>query len=73
MATSPVLIDTSIFIEHLRKQKRETSVLYNGIDSWELFTSTVVEFELYAGAIDSQKQRDVEDTAGLVCGVAADF
>lgn len=61
MATSPILIDTSIFIEHLRKQKRETSILYNVLDIWDLFTSAVVEFELYAGASDSQKQRDIEE------------
>lgn len=61
MANSPVLIDTSIFIDHLRKQNRETSILYNGIDTWELFTSAVVEFELHSGAIDRQKQQDVEE------------
>ena len=61
MAPSPILIDTSIFIEHLRKQKKETSILYNVIDAWDIFTSVVVEFELYAGAIDRKKQRDVEE------------
>jgi len=56
MATSPILIDTSIFIEHLRKQNKETSILYNILDDWDIFTSAVVEFELYAGASDSQKR-----------------
>ena len=61
MATSPILIDTSIFIDHLRKQNKATSILYNTLDVWDIFTSAVVEFELYAGATDSQKRQDVEE------------
>ena len=59
MASPPVLIDTSIFIEHLRKQDKTKSILYKVVDSYVLHTSTVVEFELYAGATSEQKQQDV--------------
>jgi len=61
MATSRLLIDTSIIIEHLRKQNRQKSVLYNIVTNYELYTSTVVEFELYTGAIDAQKRRDIQE------------
>lgn len=60
MATSHLLIDTSIFIEHLRKQNRQKSILYNIVGDYLLYTSTVVEFELYTGAIDNQKRYDVQ-------------
>lgn len=60
MATSQLLIDTSIFIEHLRKQNRQKSILYNIVGNYDLYTSTVVEFELYTGATDRQKQQDVQ-------------
>lgn len=59
MASPSVLIDTSIFIEHLRKQDKTKSILYKVVDSYVLHTSTVVEFELYAGATSEQKQQDV--------------
>lgn len=59
MANPPVLIDTSIFIDHLRKQNKAKSILYHIVDGFVLHTSTVVEFELYAGATSEQKQSDV--------------
>ena len=61
MADSRVLIDTSILIEHLRKQDRSKSILYNLIDSHELYVSTIVEFELFIGAISEQKVEDVQN------------
>ena len=61
MAAAHLLIDTSIFIEHLRKQNRQKSVLYNIVGNYALYTSTVVEFELYTGATDEQKRRDVQE------------
>jgi hypothetical protein len=33
MATSRVLIDTSIIIEHLRKQNQQKSILYTIVDT----------------------------------------
>ena len=54
-----LLIDTSIIVEHLRKQNRRKSILYNVASSYSLCTSTIVEFELYAGATDEQKRGDI--------------
>ena len=59
-----VLIDTSIMIEHLRKQNRRKSILYRIVGDHALCTSTIVEFELYTGAIDSQKLHDVQEILG---------
>jgi tRNA(fMet)-specific endonuclease VapC len=61
MATPSLLIDTSIIIEHLRKQNKQKSALYNIVDNYDLYTSTIVEFELYTGATNSQKRRDVQE------------
>ena len=61
MAATRVLIDTSILIEHLRKQNRANSILFNIVDSYDLYISSVVEFELYAGATDTRKQEDVRE------------
>ena len=61
MATPGVLIDTSIIIEHLRKQNRAKSILYNIVDSYNLYISTVVEFELYTGATDTPKRHDIQE------------
>ena len=56
-----LLIDTSIIIEHLRKRNRRKSILYRIADAYDLCTSTIVEFELYAGATDAEKQHDVQE------------
>ena len=40
-----VLIDTSIVIEHLRKQNRRKSILYRVVGAYDLSVSTIVEFE----------------------------
>lgn len=56
-----ILIDTSIVIEHLRKQNRRKSILYRIADNYALYASTIVEFELYAGATDGQKRQDVQE------------
>lgn len=61
MAASRILIDTSVVIEHLRRQNKQKSSLYGMVDDYALYTSTVVEFELYAGAKDPQKRRDVAE------------
>ncbi len=61
MANPDLLIDTSIVIEHLRKHDRRRSILFRIVDDYALHTSTIVEFELFAGATDSQKRHDVEE------------
>ena len=61
MATPHTLIDTTIFIDHLRKQNKRKSLLYHLIDIHILYTATMVEFELFAGATDNRKYQDVQD------------
>ena len=60
MAHTRVLIDTSIVIEHLRKQNRRKSILYRVVGAYDLFTSTIVEFELYTGATSVPKLNDIQ-------------
>lgn len=59
MANPNLLIDTSILIDHLRKQVRSNSILYNIADQYELYVSTIIEFELYMGAINEEKHQDI--------------
>lgn len=59
MEPNRILIDTSIIIDHLRKVHKDRSVLYKMIGTYDLYTSTVVEFELFVGATDSAKRKDI--------------
>ena len=68
METPHILIDTSIIIDHLRKRNKRKSILYHLIDTHVLHTSTMVEFELFAGATDSRKRQDTQDIL-LLCKV----
>lgn len=65
MEPRTILLDTSIFIDHFRKQDKSRSTLFSLFPDYELFTSTVVEFELLAGATDSSKRLDTEALLSL--------
>lgn len=56
-----VLIDTSVIIDHLRKRDKQKSVLFNIADSFDLFVSSLTVFELFAGATDETKKKDIEN------------
>jgi predicted nucleic acid-binding protein len=66
METENVLIDTSIIIDHLRKENKKKSQLYKIIDKYALFTSAITIYELFAGAINEQKRKDIFDLIALV-------
>jgi tRNA(fMet)-specific endonuclease VapC len=61
MATGSVLIDTSAIIDHLRKKNKKKSSLYKIIDKYDLFISAITLYELFAGAINEQKRKDIYD------------
>ena len=54
-----MVVDSSVFIQHLRA-KDKTTHLSNLPDSSALFVSSVTVFELYCGAVDSKKKQDVD-------------
>jgi tRNA(fMet)-specific endonuclease VapC len=60
MADSDIFIDTTIFINHLRKHNKQKSILYHLTGASVLYTATMVEFELFAGATDKRKLHDVQ-------------
>ena len=60
------MIDTSIIIDHLRKKNKSKSQLYKIIDNPNLFVSTITIYELFAGAINEQKRKDINDFIVLV-------
>jgi predicted nucleic acid-binding protein len=66
METRNVLIDTSIIVDHLRKKNKSKSELYKIINTYNLFVSTVTIYELFAGATDEQKRKDINDFIILV-------
>jgi tRNA(fMet)-specific endonuclease VapC len=65
MASRNVLVDTSIIIEHLRKLHKNQSVLYKLETGHLLYSSTVVAFELWAGAAQFSKQQEVQELLRL--------
>jgi predicted nucleic acid-binding protein len=61
MANPDLVIDTSIIIDHLRKRNKRKSILFQIADTYALYVPAVVEFELFAGATDEEKLRDVKN------------
>ncbi|GAB2766466.1 hypothetical protein GCM10027275_05380 [Rhabdobacter roseus] len=55
-----MVIDTSVFIEHLRKKNKAESQLALLPNDALLFVSSVTVFELMMGVTDAQKQKDVD-------------
>jgi len=54
-----VVIDTNIFIEHLRAKNKLSTKLSQLPPNTELFISAVSLYELYTGATTSEKENDV--------------
>jgi tRNA(fMet)-specific endonuclease VapC len=56
-----MVIDTGIFIEHLRIKDKTASTLYKLADNSDLFISAVSLYELYMGATTKEKEADVQN------------
>lgn len=54
-----MVIDTGIFIEHLRSKDKTATVLYQLSDQSNLYISAVSLYELYMGATTKEKEQDV--------------
>ena len=50
-----MVVDTGIFIEHLRAKDKTSTTLFNIADEPELFISAVSLYELYMGATTNEK------------------
>jgi predicted nucleic acid-binding protein len=59
-----MVIDTGIFIEHLRAKDKLGTTLYKISDNTELFISSVSLYELYMGATNKEKENDVKNITG---------
>jgi len=60
MDNPKLLIDTSIIIDHFRKQDKTNTLLIQLYQKYLLYISSVTVFELYNGASTSDKVRDIE-------------
>ena len=49
MGREIIVIDTSILIDHLRKTKKQETILFNLLSNFKLVISTITEFEFKAG------------------------
>jgi predicted nucleic acid-binding protein len=56
-----MVIDTGIFIEHLRAKDKTSTTLFRLSDEPELFISAVSLYELYMGATTKEKMEDVKN------------
>lgn len=55
-----MVIDTSVFIEFLRKKDKTNTILYSISEVNPLAISSVTLYELLMGATDSQKLHDIQ-------------
>lgn len=61
-----MVVDTGIFIEHLRAKEKSATTLFSLADEPELFISAVSLYELYMGATTKDKVQDIVNiTEGL--------
>jgi tRNA(fMet)-specific endonuclease VapC len=59
MEYSGMVVDTSIFIDYLRKKNKKNSSLFKLPDDKILYVSVITVFELFLGATNEQKWQDV--------------
>ena len=61
-----MVIDTSLFIDFLRSKQKENTKLYNLPDNTPYYLSSVTLFELFMGASNPEKEKDINTlTEGL--------
>lgn len=61
MEDKRLLIDTNIFIQHLRAKNKTATYLYQIVHKFEIYTSSITEFELYCGAISYEHKQDIDN------------
>jgi len=54
-----MVIDTGLFIEHIRAKDKLNTTLYLIPDNTELFVSSITMYELYMGATTKEKENEV--------------
>ena len=54
-----MVVDTGIFIEHLRARDKSSTTLFGLADEPQLFISAISLYELYMGATSKEKMQDV--------------
>jgi len=65
-----MVIDTGLFIEHIRAKDKSKTTLFHLSDSTNLFISTVTLYELYAGATTDEKAKDLRLSTGHLKALA---
>jgi len=61
MENRRILVDTTVLIDFLRKEKKEKSLLWKLREKYSYIAiSAISVFELFAGATDEQKENDVK-------------
>ena len=61
MANTRIILDTNIFIDHLRKVKKETSFLTQLAQKYTFSTTSISVYELLVGAKTPQHKIDIEN------------
>lgn len=59
MESTRVVVDTSIFIDHLRAKDKKKTDLYKIPNNTQIYISSVTLYELLMGATDESKKGDV--------------
>jgi tRNA(fMet)-specific endonuclease VapC len=55
MENSRILVDTNILIDHFRKKRKNTTLLYRLNEQYRLAISTITEFEFLSGFSKAQE------------------
>jgi tRNA(fMet)-specific endonuclease VapC len=59
-----MVIDTSLFIEHIRAKDKLSTTLYSLSDEPNLFITSISVYELYMGAKTKEKQQELHHLTG---------
>lgn len=60
MEDKKLLIDTSILIDFFRKKDKTRSTFWSIIDRYDCNISAITLFEMYSGATDERKMKELE-------------
>jgi tRNA(fMet)-specific endonuclease VapC len=56
-----IIIDTNVFIEHQRKQNKKNSKLTWLVENYDIVTTAITVYELFAGAVTTRHEEDIRN------------
>ena len=61
MEYSQIIVDTNVFVKHQRKKNKKNSKLTQLVKNYNIVTTAITVYELFAGAVTPRHEEDIKN------------